>query len=269
MIPAPPLRVQRIRLKSFTLVELLVVIAIISVLASLLMPALRNAKRTAQTVVCANNMRQIGIALAAYRASNNNFFAPGRRDGGSIAYFVVTNKEYLGKQLRCPKGTGSKYNNCNNYGVSTYLTQVLQPPGRDWSYNQFLGASFFFQRNYPGDDKMPFVLETAYAGTTWSFTHQHQSITWQTSAIGMSGRAAHGRNNDSLNFLFLDLHMDLCAGYPPEVTGATEWTWDWATFPDRKFAPWNDGLMGTRRFYISPTQITAGNMTNLYPNFWE
>ncbi|MCG3146637.1 MAG: hypothetical protein PCFJNLEI_00070 [Verrucomicrobiae bacterium] len=271
MILAPPFRTWRNPPQSFTLIELLVVLAILAVLTSLLLPALRTARRRAQTVACANNMRQIGIALNAYRAENNNFFAPGKRNGGDRAYLVLTNKQYLGKLLHCPKGTGAKYG-LNNYGVSTYLTQVLQPPGRDWSYNQFLGASFFFQKNYPGDEKMPYVLETGAPGTTWSFTHQHQSIEcqrWIGLGLNLGGPAAHGPNNDSLNFLFLDMHIDLVAGLSPRVSGLSEWTWDSAIFLNRKFVPWNDAAQATRRFYISPTQITPGNMTNLYPNFWE
>ena len=51
---------------AFTLVELLVVIAIIAMLMAILMPALQKAREQARQVVCAANMRQLGIATNMY-----------------------------------------------------------------------------------------------------------------------------------------------------------------------------------------------------------
>ena len=67
----------------FTLVELLVVIAIIGILAELLLPSLRKALDSSRTALCINNLKQIGISVASYAGSNNDFLPYGYNVAGA------------------------------------------------------------------------------------------------------------------------------------------------------------------------------------------
>ncbi|MDD2708194.1 MAG: prepilin-type N-terminal cleavage/methylation domain-containing protein [Verrucomicrobiae bacterium] len=117
--------------RAFTLVELLVVVGILSLLAALLMPALKSARESAKQAVCMNNLRQIGLTFNQYAADNEGVavlmmhhpgFSPSSSGWGNYLYGKLGNVKYL-KDYRiahCPAGPLTNIQTNQNWVSYTY-----------------------------------------------------------------------------------------------------------------------------------------------------
>src|SRR5215216_1863745 len=76
--------------EGFTLVELLVVIGIIAVLISVLLPGLSRARRAANTVACAANLRSILQGMQIYASQNAGSIPGGAATTARFTYKVPT-----------------------------------------------------------------------------------------------------------------------------------------------------------------------------------
>jgi prepilin-type N-terminal cleavage/methylation domain-containing protein/prepilin-type processing-associated H-X9-DG protein len=125
------------RRHGFTLIELLVVISIISILASMLLPALGKAKEKAISMYCLNNLRQVGTAMMMY--------------GDDYNERLPLSATHIASQ-----GMGGWTNNPAPWmaAIQTGNTNVLRCPALNAKYHQsgfsyFMGARGFSELSFP------------------------------------------------------------------------------------------------------------------------
>jgi prepilin-type N-terminal cleavage/methylation domain-containing protein/prepilin-type processing-associated H-X9-DG protein len=117
--------------KGFTLIELLVVIAIIAILASILFPAFATARKAAQRISCASNLKQMGSAMSQYTQEFDETF-PALPTGVHWPVLLMPFAKDA-KIYSCPSSTPETGNwpappaptpRIYSYGVNNLLTDI-------------------------------------------------------------------------------------------------------------------------------------------------
>ncbi|RIK74988.1 MAG: hypothetical protein DCC67_15885 [Planctomycetota bacterium] len=117
------------RVAGFTLVELLVVIAIIGVLVALLLPAIQAAREAARRSQCANNMKQVGLALLNYEGANKHL-PPGclMEEGSAWTAYLLPFIEEANTKNLSKIGENRQFNNQWGYPGGPYDDSSKLPP---------------------------------------------------------------------------------------------------------------------------------------------
>lgn len=232
--------------KFFTILELLVVISIIVLLASLILPALKNAKEKGKQSVCANNLRQCGIAVHSYAGDYNSFLPPARTTitGGSLNHNIwwpdflipyLTQKElfygYPAGQYRwrqnpfdCPATTMPS----TAYGVYTsYMTTTggFTPRYSAYTTNALYTAKKF---NLSGKTALLFdsPLDTWGGACGYATTTSAEGGTYWYANIWLGKIRRH---SPGINWLFADGRVLWRKWDPTNSSGAdAEFNPDWA-----------------------------------------
>ena len=184
----------------FTLIELLVVISIIAILASLLLPALKNAMASTRSIVCKNKLKQLGLNMCYYLDDNNSVFPDynfGNSNAAGMTWCRVIGPQYYGfapqnwqdwpakeHGLICPDAP-----DLNEVYTATYNGQT------GWVTAYGMNLRLGYKR----------VTQLKSISTTYAFCDTKKTYTayrpWYPTAISY-------RHIRSCNLLFTDGHVD-------------------------------------------------------------
>ena len=219
----------------FTLIEMLVVISIISLLISMLMPALGRAKSAAIDMQCANQLRQAAVALGAYVLDeNDSIFWRGNqtwRDDPRVTgmdWYVYAGKEtgntYVG-------GQGNFFNALVPRPLNSYLGDQfrnMQCPydSKNWNWAGFerhyewVGNSYIF--NTYGDPFLSPALGVGLAGgKSAQVKRPSLTVLFLDASIRRAPFAWH--HDQKGNFAFVDTHVEYMAYLPPNNERGVGW----------------------------------------------
>jgi len=175
----------------FTLIELLVVVGIISLLVSILMPSLTNARELARRTVCLSNLRSLGAAMHLYQQDNSDYFWPcalyNYPQNGTRCYFWGTAAvpvDHKPSPLLKHCGYNVAYLWCPSQSWGTYVPQGgVNEPTTNYGYNAWCLDPPFWMRRDADNKPMPRKRTDDLKDTAQLFVFADSAMYWAPGGV--------------------------------------------------------------------------------------